>query len=172
MVGIPKEVLDEIDHISNRVTIGAFSGIFLGAAIATYRGFPILRTSLTVAASCAMTGTACFITERAAYATLTSITKQDTENETMKVVASHSIGGLCGGGLSGYLFHKRPFAGMMLFAPIMITVALVEMEVDAYRKERIKDLLADRKSRQSLDSITKLQSQQRDSSRTRDAHPK
>eukprot|EP00957_Ditylum_brightwellii_P148473 11304004-Ditylum_brightwellii.AAC.1 len=93
MVGIPKEVLDEIDHISNRVTIGAFSGIFLGAAIATYRGFPILRTSLTVAASCAMTGTACFITERAAYATLTSITKQDTENETMKVVASHSIGG-------------------------------------------------------------------------------
>jgi hypothetical protein len=83
--------------------------------------------------------------------------KKQDENKTMKLVASHSIGGLLGGGLSGYLFHKWPFTGMMLFTPIMTLVVLVEMEVEHYRKERIKDLLVNQKSRQSLDAITKLQ---------------
>mmetsp|Transcript_26068 Transcript_26068/g.44436 ORF Transcript_26068/g.44436 Transcript_26068/m.44436 type:complete len:187 (+) Transcript_26068:80-640(+) len=56
-----------IDHIATRVTASAATGLGCGAAYATYKGFPIFKTSVQAAVSCAMVSTACFGMERLAH---------------------------------------------------------------------------------------------------------
>ena len=60
----PSLFFNQIDHISNRVTAMTLMGLIGGASLATFRALPIPRTSLTVAFSCALAGTACLIPER------------------------------------------------------------------------------------------------------------
>ena len=59
-------VMDEIDHVANRVGICTLTGFFSGAAYATFKGFPRRATSLRAASSCAIVSTSIFISERIA----------------------------------------------------------------------------------------------------------
>jgi len=53
--------------------------------------------------------------------------------------ASHVAGGVVGGSLSGGLFQARPFAGMLLFTPIMVTVAFAEIQFVQLKRDRISN---------------------------------
>uniref|UniRef100_A0A7S2S7H6 Uncharacterized protein n=1 Tax=Eucampia antarctica TaxID=49252 RepID=A0A7S2S7H6_9STRA len=132
-------MMDQIDHIAQRITIAACAGLFIGASVATFRGSPIHKTSLSVALSCALTSTACLVPERLAYNAIIHLAPPEIDAES-KIYASHTLGGLFGGGISGGLFQGRPFGGIMLFTPILLTVAYAEIQKEKHKKARIRVL--------------------------------
>lgn len=147
--------MDVIDHIANRVTAAALSGLIFGASLAIYRGLPIPRTALSAAASCALTGTACFASERAAHFALAQIPippssscsgddlpcAPSVDRGFSNVYASHALGGMAGGSISGGLFQGRPVPGVLVFTPLMLAVAHLEVRIEQYRERRIRELL-------------------------------
>ena len=134
-------MMEEIDQIAGRVATSALAGLFLGASIAIYRGSPIPRTSLSVAASCALTGTACFGSERVADGAIQLLIGD--MNPDTRTYASHTLGGSVGGGISGGLFQGRGFSGALLFTPIMLSVAYAELSAKQYRIKRLNQLIAE-----------------------------
>ena len=103
-----------------------------------------------------LAGTACFASERIIHALLLGTVGSDntdsssdltdkndnstTGNNTLRMV-SHVFGGMIGGAVNGSLFQKRPIAGMGLFVPIMVMVALGEDKLNDARRSRIEYLL-------------------------------
>ena len=159
--------MDHLDHISNRITVASLSGLVIGASVATYKALPLPRTTLSIAASFALTSTACLIPERiihqcsfyffeltdSSVGTSNSNTRSDNNNEKMKLggiledkerrrlIGSHIGGGIIGGTISGSLFQKRlSLNGMALFTPIMIGVAFLEFYLEDYKKQRLKEI--------------------------------
>ena len=63
--------LATLDHLAARVTVSALTGLGCGAAYATYKGFPVPKTSMSAALSCALVSTACFSMERLAFGAIT-----------------------------------------------------------------------------------------------------
>lgn len=151
--------MDHIDHISNRVATSTLIGLFTGASIATYKALPLPKTALSVAASFALTSTACLIPERIIFHSSFFLyggkdnnnnNSNDTstndngggihELERRRLIASHIGGGIIGGTISGSLFQKRvSFNGMVLFTPIMIGVAFAELYLKDYRIQRLNE---------------------------------
>mmetsp|Transcript_5028 Transcript_5028/g.8839 ORF Transcript_5028/g.8839 Transcript_5028/m.8839 type:complete len:153 (-) Transcript_5028:391-849(-) len=143
--------MDHVDHIAHRVSAAALSGLFLGAGMAVHRGSPVPRTAMSVAASCAMIGTACFGIERIASLIQDRVIGPAAAGDTThtQFYTSHAFGGLVGGGIAGYLFQRKPFGGMMLFTPVMMTFALLELTLNEYREERLRMLLSKIKEKDS-----------------------
>lgn len=164
-----KTIMDQIDHISNRVSTFTLTGLFTGASIATYKGLPLPRTTLSIAASFALISTSCLIPERIAYnSSFYFIQKAKSKNEVddydsknnvsvddngnelrsyfqdverNRLFASHICGGIIGGTISGSLFQKRlSLNGMFLFTPIMIGIAFAELYLQDYRVQRLKEI--------------------------------
>ncbi|KAL7538200.1 hypothetical protein ACHAXR_008360 [Thalassiosira sp. AJA248-18] len=145
------DALAVLDHIAARVTASAMTGLGCGAAFATYKGFPIFKTSTSAALSCALISTACFGMERLAYGALgkssilmdeKSIPLNAGGSETTSsmiqppipnprlLYGSHALGGLAGGGVVGFLFHGKPWAGAFLLVPIMLGIGRLEISLD------------------------------------------
>jgi hypothetical protein len=135
-------IMDEIDHVANRVGLCTFLGLLGGAVFATYRDYPRRSTALKVAASCSIVATGLFGTERLANLALRS--RDGDSNLTTVVVASHACAGIWGGGLNGYLYQKKPLRGMFWGIPVMLGVAFMELEFQRMKQRRIQEL-AERK---------------------------
>ena len=132
-------IMEEVDRTAARVAISAMAGLTLGASIAIFKGAPIGRTSMSVSASCALAGTACFGSERVANNAI-RLLSENTEPTTRDFV-SHGIGGVVGGGIAGGLFQGRVLSGSLLFTPIMLAVAFGELRANEYKRERLNQLL-------------------------------
>lgn len=150
-----------LDHLAARVTASALTGLGCGAAFATYKGYPIPKTSLSASLSCALVSTACFTVERLAFGVITRGTEQfsnddNSESSVIKstmnsnvVYASHALGGFFGGGIAGFLFQGHPFAGAFLLTPIMLCAGKMELKVEEYKTERLRQFVQDDTGRNS-----------------------
>lgn len=135
--------MDEVDRVAGRVSLAALSGLLGGAALATYKGHPLPKTSVFMAVSCALVGTACFGFERLSNVTLRQfVDANDDQSEKRLFYGSHALGGMIGGGITGALFQRRPIPGMMLCTPIMIGVAFAEQKFEEERQKRLRQLMA------------------------------
>lgn len=143
--------MDEVDRVANRVSLAALAGLLGGASLATLKGSSIPRTAVSVAASCALVGTACFGLERLSNVAMRQVadTVSDKDRKTMALYASHAIGGMVGGGITAALFQQRPIPGMVLCTPLMLGIALAEQAFETAKEERLQEMLA--KSKGSSD---------------------
>ncbi len=150
-----------LDHLAARVTASAVTGLGCGAAFATYKGYPIPKTSLSASLSCALVSTACFSMERIAFGVITRGTHQFSNDDNLEsaikptthsnnvVYASHALGGFFGGGIAGFLFQGHPFAGAFLLTPLMLCAGKVELKVEEYKTERLRQFVQDDRDRNS-----------------------
>lgn len=136
--------MDEVDRVANRVSLAALTGFLGGVSLATYKGSSIPRTSLSMAASFAIVGTACFGLERLSYVVIRQLNVDNNDNKQnqMAFYASHAIGGMAGGGITAAIFQQRPIPGMILCTPLMLGIALAEQTFEAAREERLQEILA------------------------------
>jgi hypothetical protein len=170
--------MDEIDHVANRVTNAALCGLVIGASIATYRGLPF-KTAFATSASCAICGTAAFGSERIVYNALnmfinpndnssdgnsstssSSFSASDGRHDRLWI--SHGIGGMIGGSLCGGIFQRRPMNGALLFTPLMLGVAWIEIRMQKYKEERLAVLL----SQSNVNDVTDLSVNPKDTRRS------
>lgn len=157
------DALASLDHVAARVTASTAAGVGCGAVFATYKGFPVFRTSASAAFSCALVSTACFGMERLAHGGIsqslrllnkkpvpserdssdTSFAKQSAADQQL-VYGSHALGGILGGGIVGFLFQRKPMAGALLLTPFMLGVGKVEHSMNEYRTIRLQQLIEER----------------------------
>ncbi|KAL7472917.1 hypothetical protein ACHAXS_013295 [Conticribra weissflogii] len=157
------DALAVLGHISDRVSIAASIGLGFGATYGVYKGLPIPKMSISTGMSCALISTACFGMERLAHGVINqalNITANGSKaisddvvsdshfDEEMKngpnntlVYGSHAMGGFLGGGVVGYLFQGKPFAGALVFTPLMLGIGLIEVSLENYRAQRLQELL-------------------------------
>jgi hypothetical protein len=145
--------MDEVDRVAHRVTLSALAGLLGGASLATLKGSSIPRNALSMATSCALVGTACFGFERLSNVAMRQTvlaaensTSDNNERTSTLLYASHAIGGMVGGGITGALFQHRPIPGMILCTPLMLGIALAEQAFETARKERLSEMHAKSKS--------------------------
>lgn len=131
--------MEDVDHVAARVTVATGIGAALGSSVAVYKGHSIQRVAGSMALSWAMVATACLGTQRLASVAARRFLRQDDEN-IPTMVATHAIGGIVGGGLSGYLYIRKPIRGMVFLTPIMLMVSLAEMKFQERRKIRPEDI--------------------------------
>jgi hypothetical protein len=148
---LSSRIIHDIDHVSYRVTGSAFTGLFAGVSFATLKGLPIPQTSVSMAASFALVSTACYIPERIVYNSslrifprkndhdATSLSEGEKREDT-RIFVSHTLGGVIGGGITGFLFKGKPLQGVLLLSPIMMSVAYGEIRLQTYKRKRIKAL--------------------------------
>lgn len=146
-----------LDHLAARVTASAVTGLGCGAVFATFKGFPIPRTSLSASLSCALLSTACFSMERVAFGIITRVTEQlnnedNSDSSAVKLAtssnvlyASHALGGCCGGGIAGFLFQGHPFAGAFILTPLMLCAGKMELKLEEYKSERLRQFIREDK---------------------------
>jgi len=132
-------IMEHIDHIAARVSLSALLGGLGGSIYSSLRGLPLASTSLKIAASTAMVGTALFTCERAAFVVM------DMENHRQRVWTTHAFAGVAGGALNGFLYQKKPLRGMFYFVPVMMGVAAMELSWERQKEQRRASL---EKSRQ------------------------
>jgi hypothetical protein len=128
--------MDQVDRVAHRVSLCGLVGLVGGLTHATFKGFPQRATALKAAASCAMVGTALFGAERLTYMAL----QPHLESERRLVMTSHAFSGVIGGGLSGYLYQKKPLRGMFVFLPVMLSIGYIELAWSQQRQARIQEL--------------------------------
>mmetsp|Transcript_31065 Transcript_31065/g.64983 ORF Transcript_31065/g.64983 Transcript_31065/m.64983 type:complete len:180 (-) Transcript_31065:5-544(-) len=157
------DALAVLGHISDRVSIAATIGLGFGATYGVYKGLPIPKMSISAGMSCALISTACFTMERLAHGVINQASKVTTndaafsddvdsqphDNKILKlngpnnthVCVSHALGGFLGGGVVGFLFQGRPFAGALVFTPLMLGIGQIEVSLKNYRAQRTQELL-------------------------------
>ena len=126
--------MDDIDFVANRVGYLGLSGFFGGAAYASYKGIPRRATALKVAASCALVATSLFTAERLANVSMRDQIKDDDR----LLLSSHAFGGIFGGALNGFLYQNKPVRGMIIFAPFMIGIGIIDLKLNQRKEERLK----------------------------------
>jgi hypothetical protein len=136
--------MEHVDRVAARVFYGALTGFVGGAAYATLKGLPLRATSLKVAGSFALVGTALFGMEQVAYAAL----KGKLESERQLHLTTHAFAGVAGGGLNGYLYQRKPLRGMFCFVPVMIGIAVLEIQWEKNKQERVRTLLVEEQERE------------------------
>jgi hypothetical protein len=95
-----------------------------------------------------MVATACLGFQRLASLTARKIwQQQDEKNSVPLLVASHAFGGIIGGGLSGYLYIRRPIRGMVFLTPVMLIVSLAEIKYQERRKLKPEEIPAEHPTR-------------------------
>lgn len=132
---------EEVDHVAARVSFSAVLGLLGGATFATWKGRSLRGTSIKVAGSFAIVSTALFCTERLAHVVLR--TQFLVEKEPQRTLASHAFAGVAGGALNGQLYIRSPLRGIILFFPVMMGVAVAEMEWEK-EKMRRRNVVANR----------------------------
>ncbi len=162
-----KNLMDQMDHIGNRVTTCTLTGLIIGASTATYNALPLFQTSVSIAGSFALTSTACLIPQRILYSSSFYFVPQQKqqkqqqqlnlnlspaqtqneheggETERRRLIASHIGGGMIGGTISGSLYQRRfSWTGMVMFTPIMIGIAFAELNLQEYRRKRLNEIAA------------------------------
>lgn len=130
--------MEDIDRVANRMTISSVAGLVGGATMAIHKGSPVLKSSVSVAMSCALVSTACFGIERLSNVALRSANVADPSTA---FYASHALGGSVGGALTGALFQSRMMPGVLLFTPAMVLVAFGEIQFEKARQARLLRLL-------------------------------
>lgn len=167
IVCIMDDALAVLDHIASRVTASVLTGLGCGAAYSSYKGVPLVKTSMTTAFSFALVSTACFTMERVANIIIRQssilLNDDDDDDDGKPIIdsndklsattrttqsninlglhyGSHGLGGLLGGGIVGFLFQGKPMAGAMLLTPMMLAVGKIEASADEYRTERLQQL--------------------------------
>jgi hypothetical protein len=143
-IGKDNYTMEHVDRVASRVSLGALVGFFSGAAYAIFRGFPLRATSLKVAGSFAMVGTALFGLERVAYAAL----EDQLQSERRLLLTSHAFAGVMGGGLNGYLYQRKPLRGMFCFIPVMLGFGFLELGLEQKKQERLRTLALEAIARQ------------------------
>jgi hypothetical protein len=128
--------MNEIDRIANRVGVCTITGFFGGAAYATYRGSSRRSAALKTAASCAIVATGFFGTERIGNILL----RGHVDSERRLILTSHAFAGVAGGGLNGYLYQQKPLRGMFWGIPVMVGVAVLELEFQRMKQNRMQEL--------------------------------
>lgn len=131
---------DEVLRVSNRMVMCSIAGLTVGAAMATRKGLPVIRTALVMGANSAMVGTACFGLERVSNLALRQV-MNDNESKNTQLYISHAIGGAAGGALVGSLFQFRALPGLLAFTPLMVMVAYGEIKFEEARSARLAKLL-------------------------------
>jgi hypothetical protein len=140
--------MEEVDYVAARVSFSAVLGLLGGATFATWKGRSLFVTSLKVANSCAIVSTALFCTERLAHVLLR--TQLLVEKEPQRTLASHALAGAAGGALNGQLYIRSPLRGVILFFPVMMGVAVAEMEWEK-EKMRRRNVVANRNHNRDQD---------------------
>lgn len=157
------DALTVLRHISDRVSIVATIGLGFGATYGVYKGLPIPKMSISAGMSCALISTACFSMERLVHGIISQASKvtlydaavsdgvdsQSHDYNVLKlngpnntrVYGSHALGGFLGGGVVGYLFQGRPFAGALVFTPLMLGIGQIEVSLKDYKAKRIQEVL-------------------------------
>lgn len=153
-----ERALEVMDHLAARVTIAAAAAALAGSAHATFKNYPVARTSMSAAMSSAMAAAACFGMERLSHAALSGSAglllgggegggAEESDDAPLMsrgavmTYGSHALGGFLGGGVVGFLFQNRALSGALLFTPIMLGVGKVELDLQDYRERRMKELL-------------------------------
>eukprot|EP00554_Chaetoceros_debilis_P010835 CAMPEP_0194108050 /NCGR_PEP_ID=MMETSP0150-20130528/7819_1 /TAXON_ID=122233 /ORGANISM="Chaetoceros debilis, Strain MM31A-1" /LENGTH=106 /DNA_ID=CAMNT_0038796647 /DNA_START=237 /DNA_END=557 /DNA_ORIENTATION=+ len=62
--------------------------------------------------------------------------------ERNRLYASHGLGGMMGGSITGGIFRGRSgiVSGMLLLTPMMLMAAHGEMKLNAYKEKRLEEL--------------------------------
>ena len=81
-----RNLMNQIDHIGNRVTTCTITGLCLGASTATYKALPLFQTSTSIAASFALTSTACCVPERLIYHASFYVLERQQQPESVQPV--------------------------------------------------------------------------------------
>ena len=131
---------DVLDHLAVRMTASAATGLGCGVIHSIYKGLPIAKTSMSAAISCALVSTACFGAERLSYGLVYNVTGEQSSATPNILYGSHALGGLCGGGLVGFLYQGNPIPGMILLTPIMLGIGKLEISLNAYKSSRMQQL--------------------------------
>ena len=154
--------IGESQRVGNRMIMIGFAGFLGGGMKAMYTGSPVLRAAGFSGASCCLVGTTCFGSESLAYVALQRFNQATGAKEEHKrdLLISHSLGGMCGGGIIGGLFQGRVVRGMLLLTPLMLGVGLAEIKFLELRDERMKELLLDsmekdKKKKQTQDTFSR-----------------
>mmetsp|Transcript_6925 Transcript_6925/g.14713 ORF Transcript_6925/g.14713 Transcript_6925/m.14713 type:complete len:135 (-) Transcript_6925:1588-1992(-) len=129
--------MDDVDFAANRVGTMALAGFFSGAAYATYKGFPRRSSALKAGASCALVGTSLFAAERLANI---AIRDRIIKDERRLTLSSYAFGGIFGGALNGFLYQRQPIRGMVVFAPFMLGIGMIELELKRRKQKRLEEL--------------------------------
>jgi hypothetical protein len=91
--------------------------------------------------------------ERLAFGVITRVTEQlnnedNSESSAIQlttppnvVYASHALGGCFGGGIAVFLFQGHPFAGAFLLTPLMLCAGKMELKLEEYKAERLRQLV-------------------------------
>lgn len=155
--------MEDIDRISSRVTLAACLGALGGAGTAVFRGTPMGRTVGFTALSCALSGTACFGSERVASRLLlrgvgldgggAAIDEKDEDNTNIRnawelTLGSHAIGGTVGGALLGAMYGGRPGQGALFFTPLMLLIGTGEKLFEDMRNEIVERSIEEQRQRQ------------------------
>ena len=151
-------MMDEVQRVSNRMTVSFLGGLATGVAIALRKGLPVAKTAISIGASCAMVGTACFGLERVSNVALQQVVLTNNNDKT-RLYISHAIGGAAGGGMVGYLYQFRVIPGIMLFTPAMLAVAFGEIKFEQARQARLQQLLEEIQSEET--QLEKIQQEQK-----------
>jgi hypothetical protein len=123
---------ESLDHISARVTLSGLVGALSGSIHGMYKGHHLLyRTAGLTGISCAMVATACCGTERLAHAALPRLA-----DRRLDLLCSHTVAGLTGGSLLGFLYLRKPLRGVVFFVPLMMVTALMEEEFIRLRERK------------------------------------
>lgn len=128
--------MDEIDYVANRVGAFSLTGFLGGAAYATFKGFPRRATALKAAASCAIVAASLFGAERLANVAM----RDQIKEENRLLLSSYAFGGIFGGSLNGLLYQNQPIRGMVVFAPFMLGIGIIEVEMKRRRQMRVEEL--------------------------------
>mmetsp|Transcript_7747 Transcript_7747/g.10154 ORF Transcript_7747/g.10154 Transcript_7747/m.10154 type:complete len:140 (-) Transcript_7747:206-625(-) len=132
--------MEDIQHLSKRVSLAGAIGAISGSTIALLRGHPVARTAGLTAFSCGMVGSVCFGTERLTNA-LVSDMMEGYMSRRNKLLLTHGTAGCAGGSMLGMLYQGRSLNGIALFLPLMLLAGLGESRFQDSRDERIRKKL-------------------------------
>ncbi|VEU44570.1 unnamed protein product [Pseudo-nitzschia multistriata] len=156
-----RSFMDDVDHAAQRVGAMTLAGFLGGAAHAAFKGFPRRAAALGAASSCALVGTSLFALERVASVAMRENNRNDKSDEELdarddwrSTLSSHAFGGVFGGALNGYLYHRQPLRGMIAFTPFMLFIGMIEVEAKKRKQQRLDELLDQRQNQTQAATTT------------------
>jgi len=126
--------MEDVDYVAARTVIAALAGGISGASMATFRGHNPITLASRMAGTWAMAATACIGSQRLFCAAAQYLIQPVDEKSDAMLVGTHTMGGIMGGGLLGYLYIRKPIRGMIFLTPVMLLVSLVEIRYEEQKR--------------------------------------